>query len=190
MDYVLTICFHLSRPTVGNNTTYYLPNASDYKYIRSNAQLYCNSFLPSVVCNWNEMPHTTRYAPSISAFKSSLISILIGVPLFSQDGKRISQIYHARLRMDYSSLNHHFFSKNIIDSPLCTCGRPETTKHYLFDCNRFNNLRQEMMHSISQLYEPTLNALLYGVTFLSVAQATWWSGFTFIWITYSSCWGI
>ena len=47
------------------------------------------------------------------------------------------------------------------------CGRPETTKHYLFDCNRYNNLRQEMMQSISQLCEPTLNALLYGVTDLS-----------------------
>ena len=69
--------------------------------------------------------------------------------------------------MDCSSLNHHLFSKNIIDSPLCICGRPETTKHYLFDCNRFNNLRQEMMQSISQLCEPTLNALLYRVTGLS-----------------------
>ena len=66
-----------------------------------------------------------------------------------------------------SSLNHHLFSKNIIDSPLCICGRPETTKHYLFDCNRFNNLRQEMMQSISQLCEPTLNALLHGVIDLS-----------------------
>ena len=46
-------------------------------------------------------------------------------------------------------------------------GRPETTKHYLFECNRFKNLRQEMMQSISQLCEPTLNALLYGVTDLS-----------------------
>ena len=67
-------------------------------------------------------------------------------------------------RMDCSSLNHHLFSKNIIDSPLCICGRPETTKHYLFDCNRFYNLPQKMMQSISHQCEPTMNALLYGAT--------------------------
>ena len=154
-------------PTVGNNTAYSLRNASDYKYIRSNTQSYYNSFLPSVVRDWNELPHTTRNAPSISAFKRSLNSTLIGVPLVYLDGKRIGQIYHSQLRMDCSSLNHHRFPKNIIDSPLCICGRPETTKHYLLDCNRYNNLRQEMMQSISQLCEPTLNALLYGVTDLS-----------------------
>ena len=135
-----------------------------YIYIRSNTQLYYNSFLPSVVRDWNELPHTTRNAPSISA---SLNSTIIGVPLFYLDGKRKGQIYHSQLRMDCSSLNHHLFSKHIIDSPLCICGRPETTKRYLFDCYRFNYLRQEMMQSISQLCEPNLNALLYGVTDLS-----------------------
>ena len=164
MDYVLTTCLHLSPPNFGNNTAYSLRNASDYKYIRSNSQLYYNSVLPSVVRNWNELPHTTRNAPSISAFKRSLNSTLIGVTLFYLDGKRIGQIYHSRLRMDCSSLNYHLFSKKIIGSPLCICGRPETAKHYFFDCNRFNNLRQEMMQSISQLCEPALNALLYGVT--------------------------
>ena len=156
-------------PTVGNNTAYSLSNASDYKYIRSNTQLYYNSFLPSVVRDWNELPHTTRNAPSIIAFKRSLNSTLISVPRFYLDAKRIGQIFHSRLRMDCSSLNHHLFSKIIIDSPLCICGRPETTKHYLFDCNslRFNNLRQVMMQLISQLCEPTLTALLYRVTDLS-----------------------
>ena len=152
--------------TVGNNTAYSLRNASDYKCIRSNTQLCYNSFLPSVVRDWNELPHTTRNATSISAFKRSLNSTSISVPRFFLAGKRIGQIYHFRLRIDCSSLNHHLFLKKH-HCPLCICGRAETTKHYLFDYNRFNNLRQEMMQSISQLWEPTLNALLYGVTDLS-----------------------
>ena len=98
-------------PTVGNNTAYSLRNASDYKYIHLTTQLYYNAFLPSVVLDWNELPHTTRNAPSFSAFKRSLNSTLIGVPLFYLDGKSIGQIYHSRLRMDCSSLNHHLFSK-------------------------------------------------------------------------------
>ena len=113
MDYVLTTCLHLPPPppTVGNNTAYSLRNASDYKYMRSTAQLYYNSYLPSVVRDWNELPNTTRNASSISAFKRSLNSTLIGVPLFYLDGKRIGQIYHSQLRMDCSSLNHNLFSK-------------------------------------------------------------------------------
>ena len=97
--------------TVGNNAAYSLRNSSDYKYIRSNTQLYYNSFLASVVRDWNELPHTTRNAPSISSFKRSLDSTLISVPLFYLDGKLIGQIYLSRLRMDCSSLNHHLFSK-------------------------------------------------------------------------------
>ena len=114
MDYVLITCLHLSPPTVGNNTAYSFRNASNYRYIRSNTQLYYNSFLPSVVRDWNELPHSTRNAPSISTFKRSLNSTLICVPLFYLDGKRIGQIYHSRLRMDCSSLNHHLFSKNTL----------------------------------------------------------------------------
>ena len=167
MDYVLITCLHLS-PLLLEITQHivsvmHLITNTQY----SNTQLYYNSFLPSVVRDWNELSHSTRNAPSISAFKRILNFTLIGVPLFYLDGERIGQIYHSRLRMDCSSLNHHLFSKNIIDSPLCICGIPETTKHYLFDCNRYSNLRQEMMQSISQLCEPTLNALLYGVTDLS-----------------------
>ena len=82
-------------PTVGNNTAYSLCNASDYKYIRSNTQLYYNSFLPSVVRDWNELSHTSRNAPSISAFKRSLNFTLISVPRFYLDDKRIGQIYHS-----------------------------------------------------------------------------------------------
>ena len=108
MDYVLTTCLHLPPPpppTVGNNTAYSLRNASDYKFMRSNTQLYYNSYLPSVVRDWNELPNTTRNASSISAFKRSLNSTLIGVPLSYLDGKR---------RMDCSSLNHNLFSKTLL----------------------------------------------------------------------------
>ena len=98
-------------PTLGNNTAYSLRNAPDYKYIRSNTQLYYNSFLPSVVRDWNEISHTIKNAPSISAFKRSLNSTVISVPRFYLDGKRIGQIYHSPLRMDCSSLNHHVLKK-------------------------------------------------------------------------------
>ena len=85
-----------------------IQHISDYKYIRSNTQLHYTSFLPSVVRDWNELPHI-RNAPSISAIKRSLNSTINCVPLFYLDGKRISQIYHVRQRMDCSFLNQHLF---------------------------------------------------------------------------------
>ena len=106
MDYLSS----LAPPTVGNNTAENLRIASDY--IRSNTKLYYDTFRSTVVRDWNELPHTRKFnAPNIRAFKRSPISTLIGVPFFHLDGKRIGQMYHARLRIDCSSLNHHLFSK-------------------------------------------------------------------------------
>ena len=106
-----------------------------------------------------------RNAPSNIAFKRSFNSNLIGVPLFYLDGKRIGQIYHFRLRMKCSSLNHHLFSKKktswtvrfafVVDQKL-----PNTTCLIVL-------VPQKMMQSISHLCEPTLNAPLYKVTDLS-----------------------
>ena len=71
-------------------------------------------------------------------------------------------MYLPNLPTDCSSLNHHLYSKNTTDSPLCTCGRIETNKHYLFECNRFNEFRQKMMQGISPLCNQTSDTLLYG----------------------------
>ena len=38
------------------------------------------------------------------------------------------------LRLGCSSLNHDLYRKNIIHSPLCTCGQIETQAHYLLHC--------------------------------------------------------
>ena len=80
------------------------------------------------------------------------------------------QIHHSRLRTNCSSLTSHLFSKNIIDSPLCICGAIEDTRHYLFECTRYLDLRQELINAVSAICEPTLNVLLYGNTELSYKQ--------------------
>ena len=101
-------------------------------WVRSHTHLYYYSFLPSVVRDWKELPQDTK--KKLHVFELRLNSTIIDIPLFYRDGKRFGQIYHARLRTDCSTLNHHLYSKNIMDIPLCNCGRVETTKHYLFEC--------------------------------------------------------
>ena len=91
-------------------------------------------------------------------------------PKFYFTGKRLGQIYHARLRTNCSTLNQHLFSENIIDRPSCACGAAEDTYHYLFVCNRFSNLRQELFNTDSMICQPTLNVLLFGNDELSMQQ--------------------
>ena len=154
-------------PSVGNTTNYPLRNSSNLHTIHTNSQLYFNSFLPSVIRDWNELSEQTRNLPSIASFKREINSDIKNIPSFYFDGKRLGQIYHARLRTNCSSLNQHLFSKNIIESPLCACGEVEDTKHFLFDCQYFQNLRHELFNKISTICQPTVNILLFGSEQLS-----------------------
>ena len=83
-------------------------------------------------------------------------------PTYYKEGKRLGKIYHARLRTQRSSLNHHLYLKNIIASPLCECGAVETTIHYLLERTRFDNVRQNMLNNLSYLSPPSLNTLMFG----------------------------
>ena len=55
------------------------------------------------------------------------------VPRPTSYGVYISQLIRFARASSYVPDFNTLFSKNIIDSPLCICGRPETTKHYLFE---------------------------------------------------------
>ena len=157
-------------PSVGNTTNYPLRNSTNLHTIHTNSQLYFNSFLPSVIRDWNELSEQTRNLPSIASFKREINSDIKNIPSFYFDGKRLRQIYHARLRTNCSSLNQHLFSKNIVESPLCVCGEVEDTKHFLFDCHYFQNLRHELFNNITTICQPTVNILLFGSEQLSVIE--------------------
>ena len=58
--------------TVGSASSYPLRNASNLQSIHANSQLYYNSFLPSVVRDWNDLPDETRNSPSLLAFKNRI----------------------------------------------------------------------------------------------------------------------
>ena len=81
---------------------------------------------------------------------------------YYKEGKPPGQIYHARLRTQCSSFNHHLYLKNIVASPSCECGGVETMRHYLLECTRFNHLRHRMLNNLSHLSPTSLNTLLFG----------------------------
>ena len=142
--------------TVGNTTTYQLCNAANLHTIRANSQLYYNSFLPSVIRDWNELPDNVCNSPSKMVFKRHFNSNITNQPNFFFAGKRLGQIHHARLRTKCSSLCEQLYSKNILDNPLCACAAIEDTNHFLLKCNRFSNQRQEMLDTVTHIHTPTL----------------------------------
>ena len=157
-------------PTVGSTSTYPLRNSRNLHTIRTNSQLYSNSFLPYAIRDWNKLPEEIRSAPSLSAFKDKLNRNLRVPPKFYFTGKRLGQIYHARLRTNCSSLHLDLFSKKLTDSPLCACGSIEDTYHYLLVCNRFSNLRRDLLNTFSMICRPTIDVYLSGNEELSTEQ--------------------
>ena len=120
-------------------------------------------FLPSAVRDWNELPEQTRNSPSLNIFKNRLGKPnLITPPRYYNTGNRLGQIYHARLKTACSPLRQHLHSKNIVDSPYCTCGDIEDSHHFLFVCHQFTDLRRELINSVSDICQHNLNVLLCG----------------------------
>ena len=124
-------------PSGGANSAYNLRNANSIETVQANSQLYYNSFLPSVIRSWNELPQETRDSYNIASFKRHLNADIVLPPDYYNAGKRLGQIYHTRLRTRCSSLNQHIFSKNITQSPLCICGEVEDSKHFFLECSLY-----------------------------------------------------
>ena len=118
--------------------------------------------MPSAVREWNELPEQTRDSCSLNIFKTRINPNTEKPPRYYFIGKRLGQIYHARLRTNCSSLRQHLFSKNIVDSPVCVCGSVEDTRHYLLVCEQYTDLRRELLNCVSEFCNPTLNVLLKG----------------------------
>ena len=80
----------------------------------------------------------------------------------------IEQMLHTRLRTECSSLNFYLHLHNLVPSPNCVCGAIENNKHYLLDCHRYVNARDEMLNIIIRYSNVTADILLFGNTDLPV----------------------
>ena len=150
--------------SVEDSTTYNLQNANNFRHTLSRTQLYYRSFLPSSIRAWNDLSLEVRQSNSIQSFKYQLNKNLKKPPKSYYIGNRLSQIQHTRLRTDCSSLNHHlFFQKNIVDSPHCAFGAVETSKHYFFQCQKYNEIRTTMLNELANYCQLVLNIVPIGI---------------------------
>ena len=156
-------------PLISNFSRYNLRNANDIQTIDSRTTLYFNSFLPSVIRDWNSLPHGNRNADSLNSFKRQINLDRKNIPKYYYSGTRRYQIIHTRLRTGCSSLNYDLFLKNILDDPLCRCnsGSVENAQHFLLNCRLYREQRIELYDTVSQYCNITLDVLLYGDESLS-----------------------
>ena len=138
-------------PLIGQVTQHNLRNVTNTRTISCNSQLYYNSFLPSTVRAWNDLPVELRNSESLDIFKNRLNASITKPPKYYYSGQRTLQIHHTRQCTNCSSLNSHIFSKNIIEDPSCLCGALENTHHYLLNCTLYADHRNKMINDISNL---------------------------------------
>ena len=157
-EYLLDLLPH----QLQNIHRYHTRNSSSYIIPQCKTAYYRNSFIPSVTDLWNNLPNEIKQSPSLNFFKNNISRYLDPEkpPNYYKSGTRKGQILHARLRMACSSLKHHLYLKNIEENPYCTCGRIETTEHFLLHCTNFINQNNELVHSLN--VPLTAKLLLYG----------------------------
>ena len=101
-------------------------------------------------------------------FKALITDTKNKVPYYYYCGNRIEQMLHTWLRTECSSLNFYLHRRNLVPSPNCVCGAIENNKHYLLDCHRYVNARDEMLNIIIRYSNVTVDILLFGNTDLPV----------------------
>ena len=132
-DYLSTL---VPQP-IENTICYNLRDASNLRQPFSRTELCYKSFLSSSIILLNGLSSEIREAPSFTSFTYQ-INKNLKTPRHFSVGDRYAQILHTRLRTSCSFLNQQLCSKNIVNDPHCQCGAIETTKHYLFECHRYD----------------------------------------------------
>jgi hypothetical protein len=171
-------CLILFYKMVNNITPSYLssliPNRqqSEESYVLRNhnnlptpfckTSLYKESFLPSTINRWNDLPINIRESPTLPSFKRAISPKSPSKPQHLYHGNRKYQVLHLRLRTLCSGLNKHLYDKNIVNSALCHCGSVEDNQHYFFHCPSYDDQRDLLLSVVSQLCTPSVKVLLYG----------------------------
>ena len=117
---------------------------------RSRTNLYRDSFIPKTSKDWNNLPENVKQTQSLREFRKLLDRDNILVPNYYFFGIRKSQIMHVRLRLQCSSLESDLYKNHLSDNDLCTsCNTPETAKHYLLHCKKYNNVRAQSLSALN-----------------------------------------
>ena len=155
-------------PLVAARNQYQVRDDTRITHPQTKSQQHHMAFLPATIRKWNNLPARARQANTIEEFKEQIRPDPPERPKHYAVGDRKEQIRLCQMRVKNPDLNQNLFEKMMSPTPNCTCGRPETTKHYLIDCPTYQDARQELVESIQDLTPITPETLLNGATNLTV----------------------
>jgi hypothetical protein len=153
--------------TVGHSTPYNLRNRNDYNIVNTRTELLRNSFIPSCIALWNNIPEHIRDSDTLTSFKSQLTNHCFKppkIPCFYSTGSRVLSVMHSRLRNNCSNLNSDLFLNRLRPNSTCeNCGHErEDAEHYFMQCPFYTNERLRLFRDTSHLHPLSVNTLLQG----------------------------
>ena len=111
---------------------YNLRNNSNINQTNIRTETFRKSYIPATTQFRNNLDDFIKDMTSKESLKQILKRNKPNTKSYYNIGKRKLNIILARIRMECNEHNQHLFTMNIIDNPLCTFGRNETTNHFLY----------------------------------------------------------
>ena len=124
-----------------------------YKLFPNLGSNFTKSFFPYFTKRWNNLDFSLQSKLDLNEFKLELKTVLKPKKhKHFQKGSKIGNANLTRLRVGRSFLHSHSFSIGMSESPACLCHFPdESPSHYLISCWLYNEERQTLFGSVSQL---------------------------------------
>lgn len=144
-------------PCIPPQNSYPLRNNDGLKFIppQLKTSSYMNSFIPSAIKLWNDLPIHIRNLPTLASFKTAIKNMYYKKPnkLFNH-GKRQVNILHCQIRNNASNLNFDLHCHFLRDNATCDmCGHPtENAFHFFFECVKFSQQRFTLIESINEMH--------------------------------------
>ncbi len=137
---------------------YSLRNQDAIGRIKARTEKFKSSFYPHCLFEWNNLNQETRLSPSISVFKTKLLSKIRPVPksVFKIHDP-IGLCYLTQLRVGLSKLNYYKFKHNFRDTldPMCeTNDGIEDVEHFLLLCPSFDVARRDLLAGVFDILRP------------------------------------
>ena len=163
-DYLYDIIDHCM-PTqhmynLRQNNVYRIPVARTVSYF--------NSFVPSTIKLWNDLPREYKNSLTVSAFKKCLKKSTheqVKKHKLYNHGNRLENVLHCQLRNNCSNLNADLFSHYLQDFSNCLyCDSEwEDPKHFFMHCAKYHSQREKLFHYMYTNAIPVnINNILYG----------------------------
>ena len=154
MKYLFNIIPKLSRP-------YSTKNANNFFHFKVKHSFFKNTFLPSVIIEWNKLDSEIQNTPSLNIFKKSVLKFIRPTANNIFDCHNLKSIkYLTRLRLGLSHLYEYKFKYNFQDAlnPPGTCGcNIENACHFLLHYPNFLTERNTLFNKITNIDRNILN---------------------------------